>query len=152
MKEFVDVIKVPNQLTFDREIILDNLGRADSIRWKALRAEWRLSRREEILPVDNSFSPCLTVPACPSWWRSYRFRTCLASQFLAINLLIYILYWFWFFHWTLTDTPSNRFLLFLFNLFYVTYRQVMEPHLNHSVEKVSISLPLETSGHGEGQP
>lgn len=31
MKEFVNVIKVPNQLTFDREIILDNLGRADSI-------------------------------------------------------------------------------------------------------------------------
>ena len=31
-KNFVDVIKVPNQLTFHREIILDNLGITNSIR------------------------------------------------------------------------------------------------------------------------
>lgn len=28
----------------------------------------------------------------------------------------------------------------------------MEPHINRRVEKVPISLPLETSGHGGGQP
>lgn len=31
-KNFVDVIKVPNQLTFHREVILDSLGTTNSIR------------------------------------------------------------------------------------------------------------------------
>ena len=67
---FVGIIKLHNQLSI-REIMLDNLGRSESISWKALRVELKLlwwgrnsSCGQELQPAPKSSSlPLLT--ACP---------------------------------------------------------------------------------------
>ena len=58
---FVGVIVIYNQLTYVKEIILDNLGGSDPISWKA-------SRRKLGFFWGKSFCLSTVASACPSWW------------------------------------------------------------------------------------
>lgn len=94
--DFADVIKVLNQVILSKgDYPRLSVGPHSSI--ERLQEQSQGFPEGEIPPVDGSFTPCPGIPACPDWWHTLGFLTCLASiqnhlrQFLAINLLMYLL-------------------------------------------------------------
>ena len=98
---FVDAVKPHNQLTLSKgdDPRLFEWTRFNNLKGIKSRAEASLMEKKNS-SVDSSFTFCLTVTGCPSWWLPYGFWIYLArptivlTQFLAINLLLYIHHWF----------------------------------------------------------
>lgn len=58
LRYFIDVIEVCSQLTL-RKVVLDNLAEDLMQSVKGLKKQsWALLRKEEILPMDSTFSLC----------------------------------------------------------------------------------------------
>lgn len=84
-------------MTSSNRILLNILGRTDSVGWKTWRHHWGFHKNKELMFVHRCFSLYLTVSACLSDEVFAGFQTWFASlhnsisQYLAIHLWIFIL-------------------------------------------------------------